>query len=60
MFHPPFFPGNTTSATNQAHTRKRLSEDPPRKPDWLLIFMSVLFLLTLLLLWLVDIPQTIQ
>ncbi|PRY29221.1 hypothetical protein CLV58_1263 [Spirosoma oryzae] len=60
MFPPPFFPADTVSATSQQHSPKRRDDQPPRRPDWLVIFMGVLFLLSLLLLWLVDIPQTIQ
>lgn len=60
MFHPPFFPRSTVSKTVRTSDSKQLNEKPPRKPDWLLIFMSVLFLLTLLLLWIVDIPQIMQ
>lgn len=30
---------------------------PPRQPDWLLILMSILFLCTLLIAWLVSNPN---
>lgn len=39
---------------NQAH--RQPDEEPPRKPDWLLILVGILFLLTLLIAWLADIP----
>lgn len=35
-------------------------EKPSRKPDWLLIFMGVIFLLTLLIAWLVNIPNLLR
>lgn len=41
-------------------SRKQVSQpagnEPPRKPDWLLIMVSILFLLTLLIAWLVGVP----
>ncbi len=39
---------------NQAH--RQPDEEPPRKPDWLLILVGILFLLTVLIAWLADIP----
>lgn len=35
---------------------KSIDDKPPRKPDWLLILVGILFLLTLLIAWLTDIP----
>ncbi|WP_460939345.1 hypothetical protein [Spirosoma humi] len=35
-------------------------EKPSRKPDWLLIFMGAVFLLTLLIAWLVNIPSLLR
>jgi hypothetical protein len=35
-------------------------DQPPRKPDWLLLLVSVLLLLTLLIAWLADIPKLLK
>lgn len=40
----------------QNQTKPSVNDEPPRKPDWLLIMVSILFLLTLLIAWLVDVP----
>ncbi|AKD55769.1 hypothetical protein [Spirosoma radiotolerans] len=46
---------------SKGHKRSGSSpEDPSRKPDWLLIFMGVVFLLTLLIAWLVNIPNLLR
>lgn len=34
--------------------------DQPRKPDWLVLFMGAVLLLTLLIIWLVDIPSLLH
>ncbi|MCY7358104.1 MAG: hypothetical protein LH609_11715 [Rudanella sp.] len=36
--------------------RRPSGAKPPNKPDWLIIMVSVLFLLTILIAWLVDVP----
>ncbi|WP_461063080.1 hypothetical protein [Spirosoma horti] len=44
----------------QGNDRKRSGKapgDPSRKPDWLLIVMGVIFLLTFLIAWLVNVPN---
>ncbi|MFC5412089.1 hypothetical protein ACFPMF_22380 [Larkinella bovis] len=54
--------------TGPGHRRQspkglRLSDsDPrePRRPDWLLILMVSLFVLTLLIAWFVDIPALLR
>lgn len=58
--YTPFFPPGPVSKGTQARDKKLIDEEPPRKPDWLMIFMGVLFLLTLLLLWIVDIPHLLR
>jgi hypothetical protein len=35
-------------------------DDSSAKPDWLVLFMSAVFLLTLLIAWLVDIPALLR
>jgi hypothetical protein len=38
----------------------RAQEKEPRKPDWLMIGMVLLFLMTLLVVWLVNIPSLLR
>ncbi|SOD94830.1 hypothetical protein [Spirosoma fluviale] len=33
---------------------------PTRQPDWLLIFVIVLFLISLMIVWLVDVPSLLR
>ncbi|QJW91538.1 hypothetical protein HNV11_20220 [Spirosoma taeanense] len=35
-------------------------DKPPRKPDWLLILVAILSLITLFIAWLVDIPGLLR
>ncbi|WP_460972897.1 hypothetical protein [Spirosoma migulaei] len=60
IIHPytPFFPpGPVSPDAVRKKTTNPLGEKPPRQPDWLLIWVSILFLLTILIAWLVDIPS---
>ncbi|WP_375444920.1 hypothetical protein [uncultured Fibrella sp.] len=41
---------------NRARSESQLNQAPPKKPDWLLILVSILFLITLLIAWAVDLP----
>lgn len=56
--HPysPFFPPGLATPTKTRPKLKYLNEDDPRKPDWLILLISALVLLTLLIAWVVDIP----
>lgn len=36
------------------------NKEPPRKPDWLLLLMIGLFILTLVIAWLVDFPNPLM
>ncbi|WP_420148048.1 hypothetical protein [Spirosoma sp.] len=58
--YTPFFPPGPVSKATRNRDKKLFSEEPPQKPDWLMVFMGILFLLTLLLLWIVDIPHLLQ
>ncbi len=51
-----FDPGFTSRDVLRNQAYRQSDEKPPRKPDWLLILVSVLFLLTVLIAWLADIP----
>lgn len=55
-----FFLPSPVSKVTRNRDKKLFGGEPPRKPDWLMIFMGILFLLTLLLLWIVDIPNLLQ
>ncbi|UFH51982.1 hypothetical protein [Spirosoma sp. KNUC1025] len=63
VLHPytPFFPpgpAETKAYRNRNNPFNR--DEPPQKPDWLMIFMGILFVLTLFLLWIVDIPRLLN
>ncbi|WP_461092662.1 hypothetical protein [Spirosoma gilvum] len=62
--HPytPFFPPGPATPTRNRPQHKPLYDDgdPPPQPDWLLILMCGLFLLTIFLAWYVDIPRLLQ
>ena len=51
-----FTPGSTSRDVLRNQAYRQPDEKPPRKPDWLLILVGVLFLLTVLIAWLADIP----
>lgn len=64
MAHPtviqaytPFFPPGPVPKVTRNKNKQLLNGEPPQKPDWLMIIMGALFLLTLVLLWIVDIPH---
>ena len=48
--------------TNNLHTKSdQFAESKPtRQPDWLLLFVIVLFLISLLIVWLVDVPSLLR
>jgi hypothetical protein len=58
--YSPFFPPGPVSSTSTRTKSKYLYEEKPRKPDWLLLLISALFLLTLLIAWVVDIPNLLN
>ncbi|GAB3939658.1 hypothetical protein GCM10028805_00400 [Spirosoma harenae] len=58
--YTPFFPPSPVSKTTRNKNKELFNEEPPQKPDWLMIFVAALFLLTLLLLWIVDIPNLLN
>ncbi|GAB4024597.1 hypothetical protein [Spirosoma koreense] len=60
LFYTPFFPPSPVSKITRNKDRKLFGEEPPQKPDWLMIFMGILFLVTLLIAWLVDIPGLLK
>ena len=49
-------PASARPDSFQNRTKQPADDEPPRKPDWLLIMVGILFLLTLLIAWLVDVP----
>ena len=51
-----FPPGSDSRNPTREPLHRPVDEKQPRKPDWLLILVSVLFLITLLIAWLADIP----
>lgn len=54
--HSSFSSASVQTDLSRNPSNKLLDDKPPRKPDWLLIMVSILFLLTLLIAWLVDVP----
>ncbi|WP_420150693.1 hypothetical protein [Spirosoma sp.] len=54
--YSPFLPPIRFRRGNDQNKPPNPFDEKPRKPDWLVLFMSALFLLTLLIAWLVDIP----
>ncbi|GAB3717883.1 hypothetical protein GCM10027592_60360 [Spirosoma flavus] len=60
LLYTPFFPPSPVSKQTRNHNKKLFGEEPPKNPDWLLIFMGIVFLATLLIVWLVDIPSLIK
>ncbi len=52
----PLFSGNGMGY-GPVSSENPTSKEPPRKPDWLLLLMIGLFVLTLLIAWLVDFPN---
>ncbi|WP_157816043.1 hypothetical protein [Spirosoma pollinicola] len=55
--YSPFFPPSPVSPAESRKTSRFTYNEKPRKPDWLVLLMSALFLLTLLILWLVEFPS---
>lgn len=56
--HASYFPPSSTSQDRlKNQTDQRANDRQPRKPDWLLILVSILFLISLLIAWLADIPS---
>lgn len=62
MLYPPikhtYTPYQTAPVGRDAHTDqpgRSFDEEPPRKPDWLLIMVLVLFVLTLSVAWYVSV-----
>ncbi len=51
-----FAPASVQTDVSRSPTNKSINDKPPHKPDWLLVMVSILFLLTLLIAWLTDIP----
>ena len=51
-----FDPTSTSRDVLRNQPYRQPDEKPPRKPDWLWILVSILFLLTVLIAWLADIP----
>lgn len=52
-----YMTGATPTGLPRKPSRAPTSNEPPRKPDWLLITVSVLFLLTLLIAWFINRPD---
>ena len=53
-------PGFRNQPAPPTRLKPQTDPKPPRKPDWLLIIMGILFLLTLLVAWLADIPALLR
>ncbi|GAB2567451.1 hypothetical protein [Spirosoma areae] len=51
-----FSPDSARTDSSREQVRPPAGNEPPRKPDWLLVMVSILFLLTLLIAWLVGVP----
>jgi len=49
-------PASARPGSFQNRTKQPADHEPPRKPDWLLIMVGILFLLTLLIAWLAGVP----
>lgn len=65
MMYTPLFlsttPPSAQGAANVARNQPtRPKNQPSRKPDWLLLLISFLLLLTLLIAWLVDMPALLK
>ena len=59
--YTPFFPpGPVNPNSVRKKSANPLGDKPPRQPDWLLIWVSILFLLTILIAWLVGIPSFLR
>lgn len=56
--HSLYPPLSTRTGSPRGPAGQPASDEPPRKPDWLLIMVGILFLLTLLIGWLAGIPIT--
>lgn len=54
--YSPYSPVSARTDSSWERVSPPAGNEPPRKPDWLLIMMSILFLLTLLIAWLVGVP----
>jgi len=55
-----FVPNPARQENGHKRAGSKPEEKPSRKPDWLLIFMGAIFLLTLLIAWLVNIPSLLR
>ena len=55
-----FVPNPARQGNGHKRASNKPEEKPSRKPDWLLIFMGAIFLLTLLIAWLVNIPSLLR
>ncbi|MCX6214137.1 hypothetical protein [Spirosoma sp.] len=54
------YPELTGRNTARTKADKLTDHKPTRKLDWLLIFVSILFLISLLIVWLVDVPSLLR
>ncbi|NEU70366.1 hypothetical protein GK091_26050 [Spirosoma agri] len=54
--YTPYSPPESASPPSTRIDPLSPDKDRPRKPDWLLLLIGALILLTLLIAWLVDIP----
>lgn len=50
-------PGRPAQKTLPKQSLSPFGEKPPRQPDWLLIMVGVLILITLIIIWLVSDPS---
>ena len=57
---PSSSPNPVSADTAQTRLSTTPTKKPSRKPDWLLIWVGILFLLTLLIAWLVDFPALLR
>ena len=55
-----FVPNPARQENGHKRVGSKTEEKPSRKPDWLLIFMGAIFLLTLLIAWLVNVPNLLR
>ncbi|AQG79214.1 hypothetical protein [Spirosoma montaniterrae] len=54
--YSPYSPSSAQTRKPRNQPNRPFGDEPPRQPDWLLIMVGILFLLTLLVAWLAGVP----
>ncbi|QMW01538.1 hypothetical protein [Spirosoma foliorum] len=60
LTYTPFFPPAPVSKAERRTKSRYFYDEKPPKPDWLILLISALVLLTLLIAWVVDIPNLLH